>query len=244
MDKTLRSGKVALDKKHKDGTSNKQHSHDVEIEQTATDSPSCTAKPDQRDAELSVRLEPDSVAANLCTVCGFSAKCPRSLKIHSAKRHGNKLKNAGNAAKSTENMSDARSVDVNQEAGGGTVSEIKKRKKSDELSVSSDDSGNTKSSYEKETEADKQQTNQEEMTQKRRVSKRTPKPKIIHSCNYCGQEFWGKSPLDLHVQRSHAKDTPYTCEYVTLSFVYDESSDFYIIVLSSTFCLKGELRMS
>lgn len=216
MDKTLRSGKVALDKKHKDGTSKNQQSHDVEMEQTATDSPSWTAKPDQTDTELSVRLEPDSVAENLCMVCGFSAKCPRSLKIHSAKRHGNRSKNAGNAAKSTKNISDASSVVVNQEAGDGTASEIKKRKKSDEVSVSSDDSGNTKSSSEKETETDKQQTNQEEMTQKRRVSKRTPKPKIIHSCNYCGQEFWGKSPLDLHVQRSHAKDTPYTCEYVSL----------------------------
>lgn len=216
MDKTLRSGKVALDKQHKDGISKKQQSHDVEMEQTATDSPSWTAKPDQTDAELSVRLEPDSGAKNLCTVCGFSAKCPRSLKIHSAKRHGNRSKNAGNIAKSTENIS----VDVNQEAGDGTASQIKKSKKSDELSVSSDDSGNTKSLSEKETEADKQQTNQEEITQKRRVSKRTPKPKIIHSCNYCGQEFWGKSPLDLHVQRSHAKDTPYTCEYVLPFSVY------------------------
>lgn len=214
MDKTLRSGKVAADKKHKDGTSKKQQPPDVEMEETATDSPSWNAKPDQRNAELSVRLEPDSVAQNLCTVCGFSAKCPRSLKIHSAKRHGNRSKYAGNTTKSTENMSDASSADGIQEAGDGAVNQIKKSKKSDEVSVSSDDSSKTKSSSEKETEVDKQQTNQEEMTQKRRVSKRTPKPKIIYSCNYCGQEFWGKSPLDLHVQRSHAKDTPYTCEYV------------------------------
>lgn len=217
MDKTLRSGKVALDRKFKDGTSKKQQPCDVKMEETATDSSSWNAKPDQTNAELIVRREPDSVAENLCTVCGFSAKCPRSLKIHSAKRHGNRSKNAGNTAKSTENISDASSVDVNQEAGDGAENQIKKTKKSDELSVSSDDSSKTKSSSEKETEVDKQQTNQEEMTQKRRVSKRTPKPKIIHSCNYCGQEFWGKSPLDLHVQRSHAKDTPYTCEYV-LSF--------------------------
>lgn len=212
MDKTLRSGKVALEKKHKDGTSKQQQSHDVEMEQTATDSPTCTAKPHQTDVELTVSVEPDSVAENICTICGFSAKCPRSLKIHSSKRHGNRSKKAGNTAKSTGSTSDASSVGVNQEAGEGTPSQIRKSNKSDELSVSSDDSGNTKSSSEKETEADKQQTNQEEMTHKRRVSKRTPKPKIIHSCNYCGQEFWGKAPLDLHVQRSHAKDTPYTCE--------------------------------
>lgn len=220
MDKTLRSGKVALDKKHKDGTGKKQQSHDVEMEQMATDSPSWTAKPDQTDVELSVRQEKESAAENLCAVCGFSAKCPRSLKIHSAKRHGNRSKNAGNTAKSAVNISDVSSVDANQEERDATASEIKKRKKSDEVSVSSDESGNTKSSSEKETEADKQQTNREEMTQKRRVSKRTPKPKIIHSCNYCGQEFWDKSPLDLHVQRSHAKDTPYTCEYVLPSRLY------------------------
>lgn len=213
MDKTLRSGKVALDKKHKDGTSKKQQLHDVEMEQTAG-SPSRTAKPAQTDAQLSVSLEPGSVAQSLCTVCGFSAKCPRSLKIHFAKRHGNRSKNAGNAALSNENVSDVSSVDVSQEASDGMAGQIKKSKKSDELCVSSDESGNAKSSSEKETEEDKQQTNYGEMTQKRRVSKRTPKPKIIHSCNYCGQEFWGKSPLDLHIQRSHAKDTPYTCEYV------------------------------
>lgn len=233
MDKTLRSGKVTLDKKHKDGTSKKQQSHDVEMEQTATDSPSWTSKPDQTDAELSVRLEPDSGAENLCTVCGFSAKCPRSLKIHSARRHGNRSKNGSNTAKSTENISDVSSADVNQETGDGTAREMKKSKKSDELSVSSDDSGTTKSSSEKETEADRQQTNRDEMTQKRRVSKRTPKPKIIHSCNYCGQEFWGKSPLDLHVQRSHAKDTPYTCEYMI------REDRFLFCCLSCTFCLKG-----
>lgn len=246
MDKTLRSGKVALEKKHKDGTSKKQQSHDVEMEQTATDSPSCTAKPHQTDAELSGRLQPDAVAENICPVCGFSAKCPRSLKIHSAKRHGNRSKNAGNTSKSAENIADASSVHANQDAGDGTPSRTQKSKKSDELSVSSDDSGNTKSSSEKEAEADKQQTNQEEITQKRRVSKRTPKPKIIHSCNYCGQEFWGKTPLDLHVQRSHAKDTPYTCEYVFpfSSYMMREFRFLYCCSAHNVqpLCLKGELR--
>lgn len=203
MDKTLRSGKVTLeDKKQEDGPIKKQQPRDVEMEQLATDSPSRTAKSDRTDGELNVSLEPDSIAENVCAVCGFSAKCPRSLKIHFARRHGNRSKNAPNKAKSSEKMSEASSVDVNQGAGLGTASEMKQSQRSDELSVSSDDSGN-----------DKQQTNQEETTQTRRVSKRTPKPKIIYSCNYCGQEFWGKSHLDLHVQRSHAKDTPYTCEY-------------------------------
>lgn len=217
MDKTLKSGQVGLeDKKLEDGSIQKEQPHDVEMEQCPTVSPSRTAKPHQTDVEITVRLEPDPIAENLCTVCGFSAKCPRSLKIHSARRHGNRSKNARNAAKSTESISDAGSVDLKQEKGIGTACENKQSQKSDELSSSSDDSGNIKSSTEKESESDKQQTNLEETTQKRRVSKRTPKPKIIHSCNYCGQEFWAMSALDLHVQRSHSKDTPYTCEYVRL----------------------------
>lgn len=215
MDKTLRSGKVGLeDKKLDDGSSQKEQPNDVEMEQSPSISPSRSTKPHQTDVEITVRLEPDPIAENLCTVCGFSAKCPRSLKIHSARRHGSRSKNARNAAKSTLSISDASSVDPKQEKGVVTACEIKESQKSDELSSSSEDSGNIKSSTEKDTEPDKQQTDLEETTQKRRVSKRTPKPKIIHSCNYCGQEFWGKSVLDLHVQRSHSKDTPYTCEYM------------------------------
>lgn len=215
MDKTLRSGKVALeDKKQEVGTINNQEPRDVEMEQSATDSPSRTAKPDRTDVELTVSSEPDPVAETVCTVCGFSAKCPRSLKIHFARRHGNRSKNVPNNAKPTVKMTDTSSVDVNQEAGFETASESKQSQKSDELRGSSDESGNAKS-------VEKNQ----ETSQARRVSKRTPKPKIIYSCNYCGQEFWGKSHLDLHVQRSHAKDTPYTCEYVLpfISYVTSEN---------------------
>uniref|UniRef100_A0A8C5EKQ2 C2H2-type domain-containing protein n=1 Tax=Gouania willdenowi TaxID=441366 RepID=A0A8C5EKQ2_GOUWI len=50
------------------------------------------------------------------------------------------------------------------------------------------------------------------LSQERRLSKRTPKPKIIYSCNYCGHEFRDKTPLDVHVQRYHSKDTPNTLE--------------------------------
>lgn len=204
MDKTLRSGKAALeDKKQEDSTIDSQQPLDVEMEQSATDSPSRTAKPDRTDVELTVSLKPDSVAETICTVCGFSAKCPRSLKIHFARRHGSRSKKASSNATPSVKMTDTGSVDVSQEAGFGTASESKQSQKSDELSLSSDESGN----------ANRRENNQEETTQGRRVSKRTPKPKIIYSCNYCGQEFWGKSHLDLHVQRSHAKDTPYTCEY-------------------------------
>lgn len=220
MYKTLRSGKVALkDQKQEVDTINNQQPRDVEMEQSATDSPSRTAKADRTDVELAVSLEPDSVGETVCTVCGFSAKCPRSLKIHFSRRHRNRSKNAPNNAKPSVKMTDTSSVDVNQEAGLETASESKQSQKSDELRGSSDESGNAKSV----------EKNQEETTQARRMSKRTPKPKIIYSCNSCGQEFWGKSHLDLHVQRSHAKDTPYTCEYVLpfISYVTSVLTDFF-----------------
>lgn len=110
-----------------------------------------------------------------CTVCGFCAKCPRSLKIHYARKHGKK------------NISDDVEADVEftekNQSGSDETNPPLKKKRGDE---------------------------EDTPTQERRVSKRTPKPKIIHSCNYCGQEFRDKEPLDIHIQRYHTKDVPYS----------------------------------
>lgn len=229
MDKTLISGKeeAVEDEECENDTSMKVQPHDVEMVQR--DSASWTAKSDEAD-ELPERLQPDSVPKemdNLCTVCGFSAKCPRSLKIHSARRHGRNSKNTNRTVKPAEkpeNISDTSPAKIRQEADMQTqkATENKEDQETnlDELrSAPGDNDTNKKSSVKKETVQVKQQASQEEatQTQERRVSKRTPKPKVIHSCNYCGQEFWGKSPLELHIQRYHTKDTPYTCEYVLSS---------------------------
>ncbi|XP_020792813.1 zinc finger protein 407 isoform X1 [Boleophthalmus pectinirostris] len=112
----------------------------------------------------------------ICTVCGFCAKCPRSLKIHYGRKHAKK------------NVSDDMDADA----------ELTQKQQGDSDQSSSQN---------------RKQTNKEEpILQERRVSKRTPKPKIIHSCNYCGQEFRDKEPLDIHIQRYHIKDVPYTFE--------------------------------
>lgn len=231
MDKTLISGKeeAVEDEECGNDTSRKVQPQDVETVQTKRDSASCTAKLDEADEELPERLQPDSVPEDrddLCRVCGFSAKCPRSLKIHYARRHGSKSKNTNRTVKPAEkpeNVSDTSPAKIQQEADMETqnVAENKKNQETnlDELKSAPGDNGmNKKILTKKETVLVKQQASQEEamQTQERRVSKRTPKPKMIHSCNYCGQEFWGKSPLDLHIQRYHTKDTPYTCEYMLI----------------------------
>ncbi|KAG7229362.1 hypothetical protein INR49_012879 [Caranx melampygus] len=193
----------------------KVQSHDVEMEEgKIPSSPSRTAEPDSL---------PEG-GDNLCTICGFSAKCPRSLKIHYARKHGKNSKYSDKTAKAaakSENISDISPAENQQgedmETESGT--EIKQNQEPDLLemkSVASDNGTNTKSLTKKQIVLDKQQA--EEPTQERRVSKRTPKPKMIHSCNYCGQEFRDKTPLDVHIQRYHTKDTPYT-------LVADETMD-------------------
>lgn len=224
MDKTLISGKEAVEEKVPDNdSSGKVQSDDVEMEETKGDSPSRTARPDEADEELADSVPEDG--DNLCTICGFSAKCPRSLKIHSARKHGKNSRNTNRTAKPAEkieNISDVNPAEIQQEVEMETDSsvEVKQNQESDPDELRSADNGtNTNSLTKKETVLDKQQADQEESipTQERRVSKRTPKPKMIYSCNYCGQEFRDKSPLDVHIQRYHTKDTPYTCEYMLLS---------------------------
>lgn len=216
MDKTIRSEEDAVEGKvPKSETSEKVQPDGVEMEETKIDSPQRT---DATDEELAERPQPDSVLEsgdNLCKICGFSAKCPRSLKIHYARKHGKNSKNTIKtpAAEKHENIVHVSPAEIQHDVDTeeSDLSELR--------SAASDNSKNTKSLIHKQGVLDKQQTNQEEMghTLERRVSKRTPKPKMIYSCNYCGQEFRDQGPLDVHVQRYHVKDTPYTCEYMRIS---------------------------
>ncbi|KAF3691616.1 Zinc finger protein 407 [Channa argus] len=197
MDKTLISGERAIEGKVPEGdSSGKLQQDDVEMEETTTDSSSRTAEPNEADEELAKRPLPDSVQESgetVCSACGFSAKCSRSLKIHYAKMHKKNLKNTVKTLKPTKKSEDAFDI---------SLTEMQEE----------DNSMNKKGLIKKQSVLKKQQADQEETvtTQERRVSKRTPKPKMIYSCNYCGQEFRDKSPLDAHVQRNHTKDTPYT----------------------------------
>ncbi|KAM3614451.1 uncharacterized protein V6R79_014553 [Siganus canaliculatus] len=222
MDKTLMP-EAAEAKVPENDSSGMVQLEDVKVEGTKQDSPNKTAKPDEADKEHTETLQSDSVPENgdtLCSVCGFSAKCPRSLKIHYARKHGNNSKHSNRAAKATDkhaNISDKSPSEIEQDTDMETESaaEVKQNQASDPNEMKSTDNDadrSVKSSANKEALTEQQKMHQEEAghTQERRVSKRTPKPKIIHSCNYCGQEFRDKSPLDVHIQRYHTKDTPYT----------------------------------
>lgn len=219
MDKTIGSEEDAVERKVPESeTSEKVQPDGVEMEETKRDSLQRTDEPDEADEELAERPQPGSVLEsgdNLCTTCGFSAKCPRSLKIHYARKHGKNSKNTIKtpAADKKENI-----VHMSPAENQHDV-DMEKSDPSQLRSAASDNSKDTKSLIQKQSVLDKQQTNQEDMshTQERRVSKRTPKPKMIYSCNYCGQEFRDQAPLDVHVQRYHVKDTPYTCEYMRMS---------------------------
>ena len=225
--------KILLGKKAESDTSGKVETDDVEMEESKRNSPSRTTEPDEAEEELAENPRPDSLhedGEDLCTICGFSAKCPRSLKIHYARKHGKNSKNSDKTVEpsaKSENICDDSIGENQQEADMETVSgsEVKQNQESDllELRSAPNDNGmNTKTLSKKQRVEDKQQSDQGDVipTQERRVSKRTPKPKMIYSCNYCGQEFRDKAPLEIHVQRYHTKDTPYTCEYLRMQVVF------------------------
>ncbi|KAK1895663.1 Zinc finger protein 407 [Dissostichus eleginoides] len=223
MDETVTSEKEAVEDKVPDTVSCKVQQDDVDMEGNKKDPTESTAKPDEAEDELAKSLLPDSVPVDrdtICTNCGFSAKCPRSLKIHYARKHGKNSKNNKRTAKlaeKSEKISDLSPSEIHQEVDMETESaaEVQQNNKSDsdELGSGSNEM-KTKHLTKKQTELDKEQADQEEAipTQERRVSKRTPKPKMIYSCNYCGQEFRDKSPLDVHIQSYHTKDSQFTFE--------------------------------
>ncbi|XP_026149435.1 zinc finger protein 407 isoform X1 [Mastacembelus armatus] len=203
------------DKDLESETTGKVQPDDVEMEEPKRDSSSRTAEAEEADEKLG----PDSVAEdrdNVCTICGFSAKCPRSLKIHNARKHGKNSKNIDKTmkpAETNEKDSDVSPAEIQVEIETESAAEV--NQESDLLAVGAadaDNSRNTKISIKKQSILGNLQADQDEVmpTQERRVSKRTPKPKMIHSCNYCGQEFRDKAPLDVHIQRYHIKDIPYT----------------------------------
>ena len=176
--------------------------------------------------KLADKVKPDQTSSegnDLCSICGFLAKCPRALKIHSTRKHGKRARRRtksdqdGEAAsqtaaatvpqESTPEEENSKESDQTQESDPNSADEVKSVAKDHGIYAR----GSVKS--EKVVAVEPATEDAESLTKERRLSKRTPKPKVIHSCNYCGQEFWDKALLDVHVKRTHAKDTPYTCKY-------------------------------
>ncbi|XP_054636894.1 zinc finger protein 407 isoform X2 [Dunckerocampus dactyliophorus] len=199
---------------------NKGQPDDVEMEDAQVNSPSTTLEIEKVDAAPTRKLQPGSLSENettRCTVCDFSAKCSRSLKIHYARKHKRSAKENVKTAEDSENISDDNPGEVQKEIDMETESATQVQQniesnlnpnlEPNEPSSASHEGGLSRKVVTWAQEATQEQT---VSPQERRVSKRTPKPKIIYSCNYCGQEFRDQSPLDVHIQRHHSKDTPYT----------------------------------
>ncbi|XP_041844382.1 zinc finger protein 407 [Melanotaenia boesemani] len=226
MDKRPILGEAVAEKQVSEIDSSAEvQANDVEMKET---------KGDETDEKVVEMQLPDSAPEegdNLCTVCGFSAKCPRSLKIHYTRKHGRSPAKAPKPSEPSQTISDSSVAKIQQGTLMETEKDVKQNQKSDNgvKSAASDNGMNVKSLNKKQKLADKQQTDQEEPSQERRVSKRTPKPKIIYSCNFCGQEFRDKSPLDVHVQRYHTKDVPYTFEEENVG-EHEESEDIGDVV--------------
>ncbi|XP_056142949.1 zinc finger protein 407 [Lampris incognitus] len=161
---------------------------------------------------------------DMCTICGFLAKCPRALKIHTTRKHAKKTnkntKSEEQPEQEGETPPDVSPAETSQEVGPGEENhiEVNENQESEQvsvlnevISVARDHGIYTKGCSKRERAATKEQIAQEEENpiQERRVSKRIPKPKVIYSCNYCGQEFRDKPLLEVHIKRHHAKDTPY-----------------------------------
>nr|XP_061789655.1 zinc finger protein 407-like [Nerophis lumbriciformis] len=156
-------------------------------------------KPEQKELGASQLPQADTLSEDVnthCSVCDFSAKCPRSLKIHYARKHKKRSDEATKPAEDIQTMSDDSPGEAQTETGMETETSAESDPGPGQLISRSASPGD---------DSVKQIT----FSQERRVSKRTPKPKIIYSCNYCGHEFRDKSPLDVHVQRYHSKDSPH-----------------------------------
>ncbi|KAM8846344.1 zinc finger protein 407 [Synchiropus picturatus] len=191
MDETLKANEE-MDTIPEKGTNlSKQQDHEA-MEESTADTQIASPKSENVEEDQDEEQPPDSMTKILtCTACGFVAKSERSLKIHSVKKH----------RKVSEEMDPTLDIDAVSKA------ELLPQKKS-RLGV---DQGEPVVILKKCDMASNKLTHQEEAgTPERRISKRTPKPKVFHSCNYCGQEFRDKAPLDVHVQRYHSKDTQLT----------------------------------
>ncbi|KAM4735155.1 zinc finger protein 407 isoform 2-T2 [Anableps anableps] len=190
MEKTLVLGEGDVESKSAENDSVKVQADDMEMEKTTGVSPGRTGELDKTEEEHAEKPLPDSGREgeeNVCKVCGFSTMYPRSLKTHYTRKHGKVIEK--NPQPHEENTNNLNVSEVQEEATIKTEEDYGEQNQSPDV-------------------------DQEELntSQERRVSKRTPKPKIIYSCNYCGHEFRDKSPLDVHIQRYHAKDVPLTFE--------------------------------
>ncbi|XP_061632940.1 zinc finger protein 407 isoform X1 [Phyllopteryx taeniolatus] len=185
----------------------------VHMDDVQAESPSRAMTPEKEDGGPTQRLQADTMTEDVstrCSVCDFSAKCPRSLKIHYARKHKKSTNKAAEPPEDRQTISDDSTREVQKEIDMETECPAESNPglgSDDPRSASLDNDGGNVAISDKQAKQEQGISSQE-----RRVSKRTPKPKIIYSCNFCGLEFRDKSPLDVHIQRYHSKDSPRTVD--------------------------------
>lgn len=160
------------------------HEEDMETEQTKADSPTTIAKADETPEKVTEKQQAKTVPVDEDSLCSV---CGFVAKCPRALKIHFARRHGGNSKSN------------NRQVKPG-AKQIQQTDLDEPLTVSSD--------------GGKKSLDEPFSSPQRRVSKRTPKPKIIHSCNSCGEEFLGKSLLDLHIQKYHVKDpSEYTLLY-------------------------------
>lgn len=249
MDKTMTlTEEEAAGSKVPENESVAMQPDDEEMEEITGVPPSTAAEADQSEKELPERPLSDSAhegEENRCTVCGFSAKQPRSLKIHYARKHGKNNNKTTKPHEKNQNVQGQSLAESPPEAALKSEKRDGKRNKMQDPNELKEATSNAVNSSNKKPKiSDEHETDQDEpvFVKERRASKRTPKPKIIYSCNYCGLEFRDKSPLDVHIKRSHTKDLPFTREYFILFHYFYVSNILFNVNIVSIFILNSRFK--
>lgn len=195
-------GKDALEANEDSKAKNDLQEENMETEQSKVESPSSAAKADETLKKVSKKQQAKTVPVDEDSLCSV---CGFAAKFPRALKIHFARRHGGSSKSNNRHVKPA--AKQNEETDP------------DEPLAASNDSGKISS-------------DEPFSTPQRRVSKRTPKPKVIHSCNSCGEEFLGKSLLDMHFQKYHVKDLG---EYTWLCSVQMANSTSWCMLLYVVF---------
>ncbi|XP_064804793.1 zinc finger protein 407 [Oncorhynchus masou masou] len=185
---------------------------------------------------VEVNITPETGYGCACPICGFVAKTPTALKIHSKRKHTGRGKTKGVSSAEVLVEIDGSTTGATAPTGGDTEEKVSSSERQQDATESQSQGtepgvseGEVTTIIAQEEIAEKQGTGrdtfdmkvttiaaeeeQEKTPGKKIVGKRGPKPKTIHACSYCGHEFRDKPSLDTHIKRRHTKEMNYFCEF-------------------------------
>ncbi|KAJ7985178.1 hypothetical protein DPEC_G00349380 [Dallia pectoralis] len=196
-----------------------------------------------------------------CPICGFVAKTPTALKIHSKRKHTGKGKSRSVSSAKVHVEIDVRKTGAtahssNDEPLRGTEEKLNDGEREKEnaglQSLGAEDTSGevtTKNNENIAENKEKECLDQEIPTEatggfaeeqpeptpiKRDVGKQSSKPKTMHSCSYCGHEFRDKPSLDTHIKRRHTKEMNHFCEFCSYACVANNEHAVQVVEVSGT----------